>query len=622
MPSSRRRFPPASVAVLAASFSGALVAAFFTTFLVATLVGLGVLVGGLALLRAWRPREVDPGRRDVLTALGLAGVGVALGGSGIGRAALRLVEPDPDEILREHARSLGSKALESIRRGVFPGRSGDLQLILAPWNTSNYPHESKSLEPRDPRSSHALVWPYTDRVPIVVYGPGIVEPGDGTEEVTLADLAPTTARLIGSSFEAPDGEPLPGLSTTGTRPKVVVTFVIDGGGWNALTEWPDAWPTIKRLARGGMTYRNGFMGSFPNVTASAHATIGTGAFPRTHGISGHHIRLDGRVTKALGLPGEADPSTILVPTLADVWDEETRGRAWIGEIGYQVWHLGMIGRGGRPMGRVPVGVYWDEVADDWAPHNPDAYRFPGAVPPRSALARRLADYLGSDRAAAVLAEGGKALCCDPPIVHHQGDLLAATFETEPIGEEETGLLYINYKAPDYAGHVYNMLAVEERAVIEAVDRDLGRLVDILERRFPGEYVLIVTADHGQCPLIEEAGGVRLDPIQLTGDIESGFGDRPLVQSIRPSEVYLDGTAMADAGVGAKDVAAFLDGYRYGENVGPYVPDRAIEQSLLRHREFAAVLPVPFVEGLTDGRVRAAGAGAYEGADPGVAPVRW
>ena len=103
-----------------------------------------------------------------------------------------------------------------------------------------------------------------------------------------------------------DGRILPGVPRPPTPPKVVVTFVIDGGGWNVLGHWPDAWPNLRRLMAEGATYRNAIMGSFPAVTACAHATIGTGAFPRTHGITGHNVRWKGRPSKAYGEPGHAD----------------------------------------------------------------------------------------------------------------------------------------------------------------------------------------------------------------------------------------------------------------------------------------------------------------------------
>src|SRR5204862_3784850 len=102
-------------------------------------------------------------------------------------------------------------------------------------------------------------------------------------------------------------------------------------------------------------------------------------------ISGHNARYHGAVSKAYGEPGHADPSFIVVPTLADAWSEETKQQAWVGEIGYQVWHLGMLGRGGhRPAGDLPVAIYFDEdLTKDWQPQNPDLYRLPVGIPPRS-----------------------------------------------------------------------------------------------------------------------------------------------------------------------------------------------------------------------------------------------
>src|SRR5919204_426239 len=82
---------------------------------------------------------------------------------------------------------------ELVPRAYHPGRMGDLQLVLTPGSASTYAPESLSLVRRDPRSSHALPWMYLERVPIVVYAPGIVGRGDSVDRVTLADVAPTAA---------------------------------------------------------------------------------------------------------------------------------------------------------------------------------------------------------------------------------------------------------------------------------------------------------------------------------------------------------------------------------------------------------------------------------------------
>jgi hypothetical protein len=157
-------------------------------------------------------------------------------------------------------------------------------------------------------------------------------------------------------------------------------------------------------------------------------------------------------------------------------------------------------------------------------------------------------------------------------VRYQGELIESTFDSEPIGEDGiTDLVYVNFKAPDYAGHVYNMDDPREAEVLSAVDQEIDRLSRLLMERFgPGGFALIVTADHGQCPLIDENGGVRIDPIQLQADLEREFGASVfgLIQWIAPSEIFLDRWALVDAGYTADDLAAFLTDYRYKDDIGP------------------------------------------------------
>jgi hypothetical protein len=189
------------------------------------------------------------------------------------------------------------------------------------------------------------------------------------------------------------------------------------------------------------------------------------------------------------------------------------------------------------------------------------------------------------------------VCCSPPIIGYQGDLIEATFLSEPIGRgDTTDLLYINFKSPDYTGHIYNMLSPWEGLVLNAVDTEIARLIDLLDERFPGEYVLFVTADHGQCPLPDAVGGVRVDPIQLEREIEGRFGGgvTKVVQSVVPSEVYLHTDALWDAGATSDDVAAHLRHLTYRQNIGPYVPRDAIEQDLLDREEFAAVFATTYL----------------------------
>jgi hypothetical protein len=602
-----------------------LLALLLACAIVALAIGLAV-----ARRRAAAGPEHDPGRRRLLGLLGLGGLGALLAGDAVAWVRARRISPA--EALDDMARNVGAEGLELVLRDYRPGRSGDLQLILTPGSTSNYANESRNLLYRDPRSSHALPWMYLERVPIVIWSGEAAAAGHHVDRVTLADLAPTTAAMIGfDGFRAPDGRVLPGSPSPESRPKVVVTFVIDGGGWNVLQHWRGAWPNLERLMREGVVYTNAITGSSPAVTACAHATIGTGAFPRTHGITGHNIRDGQTVRKAYGTKGMADPSDILVPTLAESWVKANGGGAWAGEIGYQIWHLGMLGGGGRPLGEKPVAVYWDdEVTSSWQPQNRGLYRLPRTVPAPSKLQAERAAYPdpGIDDVYGRFLTDMTDVCCSPPIIEYQGDLIDATITSEALGTHEaTDLLFVNYKSPDYTGHVYNLLSDRERIALEAVDAQLGRLAQrLLEAYGAGNFVLIVTADHGQCPTVNTTLGVRVDPVQLERDIEDEFGRGGvrIVQSVVPSEIYLDARAMARLGVSRDDVAAFLRDYRYGDNIGPYVRHDAIEQDRLGERPFAAVLSTDFLDGLGASGLSAYGDGRYwaEADVTGVPPVTW
>jgi len=618
------------VLVLLAAVGGLVAFAFVATRSLVLGAAAGLIVLVVVVLVARSRTAEDPSRRGFLLALGGLGLIAVGAGTALGAAVRRLTRPDPRPALEAMSTDLGSEYLELVTRAYNAERMGDVQLLVTPFSSSNYPQESRSLEPNDPRSSHAVPWMYGERVPIVVWSPGRIEPQDHTERVTLADLAPTTAALIGfDEFRAADGRVLPGMPsvTPPVQPRVVVTFVIDGGGWNVLGRWPDAWPNLKRLMREGATYRNAISGSFPAVTAATHATIGTGAFPRTHGITGHNVRRGGGPVKAWGEPGHIDPSFLLEPTLADRWTDHTGNEAWVGEIGYQVWHVGLLGHGGRPMGRAPVGVFWNEDGGGgWEPHHPTRYRLPDVTPGLDRLAELTAGW-DPPAPSPYDPTGKKAMCCFPPVVRYQGELIRAAFDSEALGQDEVpDLLYLNFKAPDYAGHVYNMDDERQAEVLGAVDAEVGRVADLLTERFPdGGGVMIVTADHGQCPEIDANGGVRIDPIQLEEDINAEFGTSVfgLVQMVAPSEVYLDPKALVDAGLSDQDVAAFLADYRYGENIGPYIRPAAVRRDRLDERSFAAVLPASYIGELAASDLSRFGETMYPQADPdGVPPVTW
>jgi Type I phosphodiesterase / nucleotide pyrophosphatase len=523
------------------------------------------------------------------------------------------------------ARDLGTDVVRSLIRGYVHGRSGEIQLVPKPWNV--VAQWNGGLRGAfDPRTTHATPWAYHQRVPLTLYGPGYIRSGvRPTRPVDLADLAPTFAELMGFEFEAPHGRTLREALVPGARrpdpPAVIVTVVYDGGGWNVLERWPDAWPEQRRLALSGTTYTNATIGSSPSITAPVHATIGTGAYPSTHGIPENTTR---RPDGSLGdvYLDVADPELLLVDSLADRWDLSVDNRAWVGMLGYESWHLGMIGRGARvPGGDHDVAVLWhDDRESFWT--NEDVYALPGGLPgPEDFQARN--DELDAVDGARDGAWGAVDLNRDaywytgtPAFVAHQADAVLEMLRTEPIGDDAvTDLLYVEMKPGDIAGHVWNMVAPQVPQVIEAQDElMLGALIDTLDQEVGrGRYVVAITADHGQTPTPESAGGLRVDRYRLEDDINEALG-APVVESAHPSELYLDHEVLEREGLSAEDVVRFVETYRYEDGLPDGVDPGSVPRDLRQRTLFAAVLPGEFLLGLEETEVAALGPGRYAEGD--------
>ena len=194
-----RRGAVPTVVVLLVCLAGltALVCTLLGSISVGLVAGLAVLVVALALF-AWiarHPRSAGPedGSRRRFLQIGLGGVALVGAGAALGRVVEKGLRPDAIAVEDAAADDLGAEYMELIARAANAERSGDLQLLLAPFNSANYSFESLGLHPRDPRTSHAAVWMYLERIPLVAYGPGVIEPGDSEDRVSLADLAPSTA---------------------------------------------------------------------------------------------------------------------------------------------------------------------------------------------------------------------------------------------------------------------------------------------------------------------------------------------------------------------------------------------------------------------------------------------
>jgi hypothetical protein len=532
--------------------------------------------------------------------------------------------PDGAPTLDEMASDLGTDVVRDLWRGYVHGRSGEIALVPTPWSVvAQWPGGLRS--PRDPRTTHAGPWDYLARVPIMLYGPGFIREGVRADRsVDVTDIPATFAELMNFGFSTPDSEVLhEAVLPAGERngvPAVIVLLAHDGGGWNFLEQWPDAWPEQLRLAMEGTTYTNATVGSAPPVTAPVHANMGTGRYPRDgHLMAENTGRLpDGSLGEYFFW--EADPRLIEVDSLADEWSRARDHEPWVGLLAYEGWHLGMLGKGARAEGGARhAAVLWDrEEHEFWT--NEEVYSLPDYLPGREVLDRHIHELDVRDGAAdrrwrGVDLDDEFYLGGLPAFVTYQGEALLEMVEREPIGETgHTDLLFVELKPTDTAGHLWNMLSPHTRDVMREQDRVLGELVAALDEKVGRDrWVIAVTADHGQAPRPDAVDGFRIDRFVLEGMLKEAFGEE-VVETVQPDDVYVDMEAVRERGISLEDMARFIADVRF-EQVAPEGVDLGALPRVVREaRVFAAVLPGEYLDALTEADIEALGPGIYREGD--------
>jgi hypothetical protein len=457
--------------------------------------------------------------------------------------------------------SLPKEVLLRVWRGVHPTRSGEVVYVPAGWNFM------------DGGVSHSVPWPYMQRVPMLWYGPGVIRSqAPLARPVTSADIAPTLALLTRHRFDAPDGAPMEEILEPDAKPpRLVIVFVWDGAGRHVLDLWPDEWPNLGRMAPKGTWYENATVGSSPSTTAPIHATMGTGAFPRRHGVVDSYVRRDN------GVVGDAwtrGPGVLLLPTFADDYGEATRHRARIGILASLTWHLGMMGRGRQADPRStqlavlrPGGSDTGAEGERWSlPVSAvDSYRFPEYMNDLPPVQTYIPEADASDGKVdgtwmghpfEELNNGFHS----PARVPFQQRALEEVILREGFGQDEIpDLLFVNSKFIDWVGHQYTATGAEMGAAVRAQDAALPGFVEFLDRTVGrGRWAFLLTADHGHTPHPDVSGGFRMGVKRLEALLTGLFpGGDPVVERVRLSWAFLNEQELVRRGADLAAVSAFV-----------------------------------------------------------------
>jgi hypothetical protein len=453
-------------------------------------------------------------------------------------------------------------------RGVHPARSGEILIVPDEPNFVNG------------GLSHAGPWDYLQRVPLLLYGPGYIRnQGSVARPVNVGQIPATIAELLGyEGFDPPIGgmlgEALVDQADRPEPPKIVMFVVWDAGGRNVLSRWPGSWKNLAGMIPGGTWYENARLGTSPSVTPPLHSTFGTGAWPSDHGMTDNVIRLpSGAIVDAW----KFGPKNLLLPTLSDLYDEAMGNEPLVAAIAHESRHLGMMGHGSQyPDGDQDVaathghgqGFSWTLPAV-LAPF----YDFPGYVNGVGGVGADLQtldladgedDEAWRNHSFTSLDDGFNT----PARLPYQARVIERMIDTEGFGDDDVpDLFWTNFKLIDGTAHRFGMNSLEEKDTVLWTDRQLPALRRMLdEAAGPGNWVLILTADHGANP--ENPAAFPIRSANLASDLARAFDDgdaTKLIQQIRPTQIFVNKTEAAQLGVTMAEIATFLNAYTEGAN---------------------------------------------------------
>jgi hypothetical protein len=177
---------------------------------------------------------------------------------------------------------------------------------------------------------------------LVFAGTGVSRGAEIPAGTTLDAVAPTLAEIIDLRRPHPgvrSGEALVGVDS-GETPRLVVLVAWKDVSSRELERRPRLWPILRGLMEDGTGTMKADPGSLPADPAAILTTIGTGALPRDHGITGSLLRNDrGAVVRAW----DPDAPFSVVAALGDDLDETLGQAPRIGLVASEVTDRGLIG---------------------------------------------------------------------------------------------------------------------------------------------------------------------------------------------------------------------------------------------------------------------------------------
>ncbi len=404
--------------------------------------------------------------------------------------------------------------------------------------------------------------------------------------------------------------------------RLVVLVFFDQFRGDYLARWKDQFGQggFNRLTADGAWFADCHYPYAYTVTAAGHASVSTGCGPADHGVVGNdwfdrkaakgvncvgsdrHTQVPRRTAEGTdddekkGATGGVSPGRLLQPTFADALKAGTGGKGKV--VALSLKNRGAALPGGKEpdacywmdggTGRFVTSTYYRDAVHPWVKEfnagNP-AERWKGKSWERVRPELDYAKLSGVDDAAG---EGKGAAGQGRTFPHpfepadpkakpayftavytspYGNDLLLDLAE-QAVAAEELGaddvpdLLALSFSSNDAVGHAWGPDSQEVLDVTLRSDAVVERLLALLDDKVgKGRYTLVLTADHGVCPLPEqdkEKRGKRVQPAtaaKVEGFLTEtyGKGAGKWVEAVSGPWVYLNAKAVAAAGLKGADV---------------------------------------------------------------------
>jgi predicted AlkP superfamily pyrophosphatase or phosphodiesterase len=361
--------------------------------------------------------------------------------------------------------------------------------------------------------------------------------------------------------------------------RLAVLIAIDQMRGDYLERWRNQFGDggFRRFQEDGAWFRNCHYPYAFTVTGPGHASMVTGCSPDRHGIvmndwfdraagesvycvgSDRHQRVPlvqeaADKTKTGKKPGGASPELLLASTVGDVLKESSGGRARV--VSLSLKDRSAILMGGRrpdacywfetPTGTFVTSTYYRERVHSWVEaFNREAARdrWFGKDWTRLRADLDYVKYCGPDDVPGEGTGSGQGRTFPHAMTGGAGksgkqyyeavynspfgnelllELTLRAIDAERLGGGQTpDLLCVSFSSTDAVGHCWGPDSQEVFDVMLRMDDVLRRLLDHLDDVVgKGRYVVVLTADHGVCPLPEVSRRRGLDAARISPSLIS------------------------------------------------------------------------------------------------------